>query len=390
MGFVCKRCGNKDERYIGYKFGVPYCRKCISFRDNNYISHSFLPIRDIKPYLKYPLSKEQEEISTSLLEEFKLSHNSLVHAVCGAGKTEIVLSVVSYALSLGLRVGFAIPRKDVVIEIYDRFKDIFPGLNVVSIYGGHTDVLQGDLLILTTHQLYRYKNYFDLLIVDEIDAFPFNGSSLLLYQLKESLRGNFIYMSATPSKEVLEEFNNSKNKKFELFIRFHRNPLPVPIKKRIIYPFSLVYLIIKIKKIIKDDKSVFIFCPTIEIANRIYPICKLFISSINVVHSKKEDRNNIIKDFKLGKYKALITTSILERGVTVKDLQVIVLFADHPLFNKSTLIQISGRVGRKIDAPGGEVIFVYEELNNSIEECIKEIVSANRNLQEVLSKYGDK
>ena len=35
--------------------------------------------------------------------------------------------------------------------------------------GGHTEVTDGDLIICTTHQLYRYYRAFDLLILDEPD-----------------------------------------------------------------------------------------------------------------------------------------------------------------------------------------------------------------------------
>ena len=46
----------------------------------------------------------------------------------------------------------------------------------------------------------------------------------------------------------------------------------------------------------------------------------------------------------------LRSTSVLERGVTIKNLQVIVFNAEHELYDEKSLIQISGRVGRKIDA----------------------------------------
>lgn len=29
--YKCPRCGNEDRRYIGYRNGEPYCRRCISF-----------------------------------------------------------------------------------------------------------------------------------------------------------------------------------------------------------------------------------------------------------------------------------------------------------------------------------------------------------------------
>jgi late competence protein required for DNA uptake (superfamily II DNA/RNA helicase) len=44
-------------------------------------------------------------------------------------------------------------------------------------------------------------------------------------------------------------------------------------------------------------------------------------------------------------------------------------------------VQISGRVGRKKDAPEGRVIYLAKHNNVEIEESIKDIRKANQNLQ---------
>ena len=72
-----------------------------------------------------------------------------------------------------------------------------------------------------------------------------------------------------------------------------------------------------------------------------------------------------------------MTTSILERGITIKNLQVIIYQADHTLFTEGILVQISGRVGRKYDAPNGDVIFIANKENLAIKNCIKSIKEIN-------------
>ena len=74
----------------------------------------------------------------------------------------------------------------------------------------------------------------------------------------------------------------------------------------------------------------------------------------------------------------------MERGVTVSDLQVIVYLSDHPIYDSHSLIQIAGRVGRKKDAPEGEVIFLAKRKNKEIERAINEIKFANNQLQNML------
>ena len=80
----------------------------------------------------------------------------------------------------------------------------------------------------------------------------------------------------------------------------------------------------------------------------------------------------------------LVTTAVLERGVTIKDVQVIIFYADHAIYDSASLIQIAGRVGRKKDAPEGEVIFLAKENTKHIERAIREIKSANKALQNML------
>ena len=108
---------------------------------------------------------------------------------------------------------------------------------------------------------------------------------------------------------------------------------------------------------------------------------KIFVKNGTFVHSKCKDRSKKINSFKKGELDYLVTTAVLERGVTFKDLQVIIYDADNELYNSQTLIQIAGRVGRKIDAPEGEVIFLVNKTTSEINEAISTIKSKNRHLQ---------
>ena len=88
----------------------------------------------------------------------------------------------------------------------------------------------------------------------------------------------------------------------------------------------------------------------------------------------------MIDDFRKGAYSILVTTAVLERGVTIKNLQVIIFNADHVLYTSQALIQISGRVGRKKDCPTGEVVFIASKKTKEMEVCISEIKTANESL----------
>ena len=381
--YICPRCGNSDPKYIGYLKGQPYCRFCISMKG-----------KDAEPKqrgrgaivmkLSYPLSKEQSLISEKIVANYKEKKDTLVNAVCGAGKTELIYRVMACVLSQGKTVAFAVPRRDVVIELSQRIHMVFPYNSIVSVYGGHTDKLEADIVVLTTHQLYRYEKYFDLIILDEIDAFPFKNNKLLNAMFFRAIKGRIVMMSATPSNDVIEFFSQENREILELNTRFHRHPLPVPIVVKRIGYFKIPFLIKKLKSYISQGKKTFVFTPTIEKCEFLAKLLRISVKNGTFVHSKCKDRTQIIKDFKKGKYDYLVTTAVLERGVTFKDLQVIIYDADSEIYDSQALIQISGRVGRKIDAPEGEVVFIVNKETNEIRTAIQTIEDKNRHLQDML------
>jgi competence protein ComFA len=263
-------------------------------------------------------------------------------------------------------------------KFYWRIKEAFPLNKVVAVYGEHTYALEGDIIILTTHQLYRYPHYFDLLVMDEIDAFPFKGNELLIAMYRASLRGHCVMMSATPSKEILREFHEPAHEVLELRTRFHKHPIPVPrirLLPSLLESFEVVH---KLRQYRLQNKPCFVFSPSIAKAEELYSFVSLLVPGGNYVHSKREGREEIISAFKKGLYRYLVTTSVLERGVTIANLQVLVVGADEKrIYSSSTLIQIAGRVGRKSDAPSGEVIFLAEKKTEEMQNAIREIAFCN-------------
>jgi len=333
--------------------------------------------KQVSASIAYALSEEQKDLSKQVNQHYLQGKNTLIHAVCGAGKTELVFEVISTALSQGQRVGFAIPRKDVVRELFVRLESAFPTVSVIGVYGGHHTRIEADIIVLTTHQLFRYENYFDLLIVDEIDAFPFKDNELLQTFFKRSVKGHFVLLSATPSEEIKQMFSSGNHVLLELFSRYHGGLLPEPLYVIRLFLFKHIFLIKKLRQFSESKKPCFVFTPTIAICEELFTIIRWFVPHGNRVHSKVKERSEIIDQFKNGKIHYLVTTSVLERGVTFRNLQVIVYDSDHALYDSAALVQISGRVGRKSDAREGEVIFLANCVTDSMEKAREEIRFAN-------------
>ena len=380
--FICNRCGNSDEKWIGYIRGKPYCRYCIKFKGELAKPHEISnanPILDVS----YFLTKEQQRVSDKVLENYQNGINTLIHAVCGAGKTELVFDVILYALKNKQSVAFAIPRKDVVIELKDRLADAFSRNTVIAVYGQHSDILEADIVVLTTHQLYRYENYFDLIVMDEIDAFPFKNNKLLNTFFQKALRGHFVMMSATPDKATIDYFKHKGRDLVELNTRFHGQEIPVPKVITGFNPYKFNKLIATLSRFLKNEKPVLVFVPTINEAEKLHQLLNKFIPRGECVHSEKKNRAEIINLFKRRRYSYLVTTAVLERGITIKNLQVIIYNADSKIYDEYSLVQIAGRVGRKYDAPDGEVIFIGETKTNAMDRAIKSIERSNMFLQDL-------
>ncbi len=367
--YVCPICHNKNPLYIGYIHNQPYCRKCITFTKGKKASFtSFNREKEIHACLSYSLTATQQKASNEILSYIQKNQSVIVNAVCGAGKTELVYQAMEFMFNQNKKVAFAIPRKDVVIEIYQRLKKDYPHIKMCAVYGGNTNFLEGQLVVLTTHQLFRYKNYFDLLILDEADAFPYYKNDLLSVFLHESIKGPIIYLSATIQDAYKKECCNI------VYVnrRFHNHDLPVPIYKKYYFYNRYSLLLNVLNKFIYQQKQVLLFVPTIQIG---LLLKQKF--SFPFVYSSQKKKEDVIQQFKNKEIKVLITTTILERGITIQAVNVVVFEADHELFDKASLIQIAGRVGRKKSAPTGEVIFLASQKSQAIKQCIQEILKKN-------------
>lgn len=375
----CPRCHNENiDRF--YKINNRYyCRNCISFSrvyiDDYKDNKLYMRNSDYVCYeLPFRLSDMQKKISNGLKMNYINKKDSLVLAVCGSGKTEIVFETIMYALNQGHRVCFCTPRKDLCKELYDRFNEHFHDLDISLIYGGHIGNLSSQFIICTTHQLYRFEHVgFHLMILDEADAFPFYRNTVLEEMFLRCVKGSYIKMSAT-----IEESHDE-----ELFVmnrRYHSHDLPVPYK--VIIPLMLhkYYLLYYAYKMKNKRKRVLVYVPTISMVDKMTCFLKKFYFKVEGVHSKTQNTMSILKHMRNGLLDVIVCTTILERGITIRDIQVIVLEAQHPVFDSRTLIQIAGRVGRKEDAYEGDVCFVSAYKTKEIDRCIYSIKKLNENV----------
>lgn len=344
------------------------------------------------------LTLVQEKAADRIERAIQLKETELlVWGVCGAGKTEMLFKGISSALQLGKRICLATPRADVVRELYPRFKEAFPTVDIQGIYGGSEDKDgTAQFIIATTHQLLRYVEAFDVLIVDEVDAFPYHADPTLPFASHRAKKkvSTTIYLTATPRNEQKTKISRQKLPHIFVPIRFHGHPLPVPQFKMCFslrkdlnqfqFPFALMTWLTKREH---QARQLLIFVPTIQMAEKIVEtngqtlVNKGIICSqemLQVVHAEDPNREEKVSLFRQKKLTILVTTTILERGVTFPAIDVIVLDAGHRVFDEAALVQIAGRAGRSPDDPDGEVIFYHDGKTDAMVQAVDSIKAMNK------------
>ena len=205
----CNRCGTIHiKTNVKLPIGAFFCPTCLELgrvRSDEYFYH--LPQQDFseKTYLRWTgkLTENQEKISNALCQQITNNQKRLVQAVTGAGKTEMINQLIEQILSHGGSVGLASPRIDVCIELHQRLSRDFT-CQIPLLYHEGDSYFRSPLVVMTSHQLLRFKEAFDLLIIDEVDAFPFRDNDMLYFALENAkkINGNLLYLTATSTDKL--------------------------------------------------------------------------------------------------------------------------------------------------------------------------------------------
>lgn len=390
----CNRCGQAiDKEKQQLPIGAYYCRSCLilgrvrSDEELYYFPQEEFPKANVLKW-QGKLTEFQAKVSQGLVEAVTKRKDSLVHAVTGAGKTEMIYQVVAQVINQGGAVCLASPRIDVCLELYRRLKVDFT-CDISLLHGESEVYFRSPLVIATTHQLLKFYQAFDLLIVDEVDAFPYVDNPMLYHAVHQAVKveGTKIFLTATSTDELDKKVAKGELTRLSLPRRFHGNPLIVP-QKIWLADFQKYLgqkkLVPKLRQFIQKQRKtsfpLLIFASEIKKGQEFAEILQSTFPNekVGFVASTTENRLEIVEKFRQKEITILVTTTILERGVTFPCVDVFVVEANHRLFSRSALVQIAGRVGRSMDRPTGELIFFHDGTNFAIERAIQEIKAMNQ------------
>lgn len=320
----------------------------------------------------------------------RYNRNFLIWAVTGAGKTEMIFPLIEYITKQGGKVLLATPRRDVVLELDPRLRKAFPELSIVTLYGGSSQRWQeGQLIVATTHQLMRFQRAFELVIIDELDAFPYHGDPRLYRVATQcsTLGGIRILLSATLPRQLQQAMNAKLLSYVLLPVRYHRHPLPVPtmlttpsVAQQLQKSNIPTNLLTAMKQSIERGAQLFVFVQRISEAQPYVALLQRYFQDIVIgaTSSKDESRTEKVSSFRQRHIRILVTTTILERGVTIPQSDVYICDADGSLFDEASLVQMAGRAGRSADDPKGKVYFAAKHRNDAQLRAVKQIERMNK------------
>ena len=281
---------------------------------------------------------------------------------------------------------FAIPRREVVLELVPRLQGAFPGVELVALYGGSGERFHdAPLIIATTHQCVRFFQAFDLIILDEADAFPYQGSSWLQHVLHRALKpaGRLVIMTATPDRALIDQAASGRLPSVSIPARHHRQPLVLPELVKValkvgrapgvgwVPPLLVQQFLGRVKA---ESRRALIFMPTIQSLETFSGPILHWAAQQGIrgeyTHSRRDNRQAVKTAILDGELDFLITSTLYERGVTIPKLDVLVLFADYErIFDLRTLVQIAGRVGR-IGEPAS-LVFAAEKITKTMRDALQ-------------------
>ena len=325
-------------------------------------------VHDFINSLPFKLTSDQEKIVFKMLDEIcgDTLMNRLLQGDVGSGKT-IVAFIISYALYTGgYQTSFMAPTEVLARQHYKNACDLFKDTNFkVGLLTGkmtlkekrkvYEKIEKNEIdMLIGTHALISDKvvwNNLGLVITDEQHRFGVNQRQTLK---NKGLNVEVLMMSATPIPRTyaLTIYGDTDTSSIKTKPS-GRIPVITKVKKE----DEIKDVLEGIYKALKNQNQVYVIAPMIEenddsnYAN-VYDLKRKFNLAfknynVEVLHGKmtNEEKEKVMDEYAKGNIDILISTTVIEVGVDVKNATVMVIF-DADRFGLSTLHQLRGRVGR--------------------------------------------
>lgn len=320
--------------------------------------------------LPFTLTPDQlsavDDIYNDLLSPKRM--NRLILGDVGSGKT-CVASIGMYINYLsGYQSSMMAPTEILARQHYTSITDTFKNTDIkISLLTGsmkkseknkiYQELAEGKIdILIGTHALISDNVVFNnlgLVITDEQHRFGVNQRSNLQ---NKGIMSDVLYLSATPIPRTyaLTIYGDMDTSVIKTKPSGRKDIITKVVKEN-----NLKDVLYQMLEEIKQGHQIYVVAPLIEDEDgesNLNDVSKLkekfdlaFNHSIRVeiLHGKMKnsDRDAIMEEYKNGQIKVLISTTVIEVGVDVKNSTMMVIF-NAERFGLSTLHQLRGRVGR--------------------------------------------
>lgn len=324
---------------------------------------------EICTFLPYTLTDSQQKVLTEIKNDMlsNYSMNRLIQGDVGTGKTVISMIALACAVKNGYQAFMVAPTEILAKQHYIEMKYYFDKLGLKICFLSSSSSKEDRARIQTNIKFNIpfllvgtqaclsddiCPNILSLIVIDEQHRFGVNQRTKLL---SKSVNADLIMLSATPIPRSLQlvyygGIDVSKIEKPPKEKQIQTNIIPLN-KENDMWNF--------VKDKIQSGSKVYVVCANIDesdddsysglSAKEFYKtICDKFGKDIvRLAHGKidQENETKIFNDFKNGNAKILISTTIIEVGIDIKDADIMIIVSPEK-FGLATLHQLRGRIGR--------------------------------------------
>lgn len=360
---------------LKYEELFTYMKKIFELKTKNE-EHNISFKKDIDDYkldsfinnLPFELTNDQKKVTNDMVIDLKkdVRMNRLLQGDVGSGKT-VVAFILAYAVfTAGYQTALMAPTEVLSKQHYENAVNLFKNTNlkIALLTGKMTNKEKKEIylklenkeidLLIGTHALISDKvtwNNLGLVITDEQHRFGVN-QRLALKNKSDSI--DVLMMSATPIPRTyaLTIYGDTDISNIKTMPKGRKKVITI-VKKT-----SEIKDVLKsIYDCLKNNNQAYVIAPMIEESedsdyNSAYDLKRKFELAfknynVGILHGKMSDKEKeeIMNDYLENKINILISTTVIEVGVDVKNATIIVIF-DADRFGLSTLHQLRGRVGR--------------------------------------------
>ena len=365
---------DEARRRLKFQELFTYSLKLIALKNRNLSSKgiSFKISQELKKFkekLPFELTEAQTRTVREILRDQKASApmNRSVQGDVGSGKTIVALIALFNVVKNGYQGAMMAPTEILAKQHFYEAEKLYKDFNIkVELLTGSTTeknkglikerLSNGEIdILIGTHALIEDNVVFNnlgLIITDEQHRFGV-GQRTRLGNKREDI--DVLVMSATPIPRTLCLYMYGD---LDVSIIDTLPPGRKPIdtyylskeEKSRVYNFAL--------QEIAKGRQVYVVCPLVEenedlklssVESLYEELKKSYFKSVEIaiLHGKmsNKDKNFIMGEFKAGKIKVLISTTVIEVGVNVPNATMMII-ENAERFGLSQLHQLRGRVGR--------------------------------------------